>query len=63
MYATTHESIPPRAKMGIFVHTKFTPSSEFKRDSNALIFSLIGGQLSELHDFYKMEPEMEIFRG
>jgi len=28
-----------------------------------LIFSLIGGQLSELHDFYKMDPEMEISNG
>ena len=48
-----HESIQPRAKMGIFVHTKFASSSEFKCDSNTLIFSLIGCQLSELHDFYK----------
>ena len=40
--------------MGIFVRTKFSSSSEFKCDSNALIFSLIRCQLSELHEFYNI---------
>ena len=47
--------------MDIFVHTRFASFSEFKSDSNALIFSLIGRELSELCEFYKMYPEMEIF--
>ena len=48
--------------MGISVRTKFASPSEFKCDSNALIFNPIGHELSELHEFYKMHPEMEIFR-
>ena len=40
--------------MGIFVRTKFSSSSEFKCNSNALIFSLIRCQLSELHEFYNI---------
>src|ERR1700683_1072484 len=43
--------------------TKFASSSRFKYNFNTLIFSLIGRELSELHEFYKMCPEMEIFRG
>jgi hypothetical protein len=57
-----HKSILPRAKMGILIRSKFASSSEFKSDSNALIFSLIGRELSELREFYKIHPEMEIFR-
>ena len=48
--------------MHISIRTKIASPSEFKSDSNALIFSLIGHELSELHEFYKMDPEMEIFR-
>ena len=47
--------------MDIFVYTKFVLSSEFKSDSNALIFSLIGRELSELCEFYKLYPKMVIF--
>ena len=43
--------------------TKFASSSRFKYNFNTLIFSLIGHELSEQHEFYKMCPEMEIFRG
>ena len=57
-----HKYILPRAKMHISIRTKIASPSEFKSDSNALIFSLIGHELSELHEFYKMDPEMEIFR-
>jgi hypothetical protein len=48
-----HKSVLPRAEMDIFVCTKFASSSEFKCDSNVLIFSPIECQLSELHEFYK----------
>ena len=48
-----HKSVLPRAKMYISIRTKFTSSLGFKCNSNALIFSLIGCQLSELHEFYK----------
>ena len=58
-----HKSILPREQFGIFIHTKFASSSQFKCDSNALIFSLIRHELSELREFYKMCPEMEIFCG
>ena len=58
-----HKFILARAKMHIFVRTKAASSSEFKCKSNALILSLIGHELSELHEIYKMCPEMEIFRG
>ena len=47
--------------MDIFVYTKFVLSSEFKYDSNALIFSLIERELSELCEFYKLYPKMVIF--
>ena len=47
--------------MDIFVYTKFVLSSEFKGDSNALIFSLIKRELSELCEFYKLYPKMVIF--
>ena len=47
--------------MDIFVYTKFVSSSEFKFDSNALIFSLIECELSELCEFYKLYPKMVIF--
>ena len=47
--------------MGIFVDAKFVLSSEFKCDFNVLIFGLIRHELSELHELYKMYPEMEIF--
>src|ERR1700683_4660976 len=57
-----HKYILPRAKMHISIRTKIASPSEFKSNSNALIFSLIGHELSELHEFYKMDPEMEIFR-
>ena len=57
-----HKSILPRAKMCISVRNKIASPSEFKSDSNALIFSLIGREPSELREFYKMDPEMEIFR-
>ena len=50
-------------KIAIFVRTKFVSSLKFKCDSNALIFSPIGHELSELREFYKMYPEMEIFCG
>jgi len=45
-----HKSILPRAKMGIFVRTKSVSPSEFKCDSNALIFSVIGHELSECYE-------------
>ena len=57
-----HKSILQRIKMGIFICTKFASPSEFECDSNALIFNPIGPELSELHEFYKMHPEMENFR-
>ena len=47
--------------MDIFVYTKFVSSSEFKSDSNALIFSLIERELSELCEFYKLYPKMVNF--
>ena len=47
--------------MDIFVYTKFVLSSEFNSDSNALIFSLIERELSELCEFYKLYPKMVIF--
>ena len=56
-----HKCILQRVKMGIFVHIKFMSPSEFECDSNTLIFNLIGHELSELHKFYKMHPEMENF--
>ena len=46
--------------MGIFIHTKFALPLEFKFNSNAPTFSLIGLELSELRWFYKIYPEMEI---
>ena len=55
-----HKSILPRAK--ISAHTKIGSPSEFKCDSNALIFSPIGRELSELREFYEMYLKMEIFR-
>jgi len=48
--------------MSIFVHTKVASPSEFKYDSNELIFSPIGRELDELREFYKIFPEMEVFR-
>ena len=45
-----HKSILPRVKMGIFVRNKFSSPSEFKCDSNALIFSSNGRILSEIHE-------------
>ena len=47
--------------MDIFVYTKFVLPSEFKSDSNALIFSLIERELSELCEFYKLYPKMVNF--
>ena len=47
--------------MDIFIYTKFVLSSEFKSDSNALIFSLIKRELSELCEIYKLYPKMVIF--
>ena len=47
--------------MDISIHTKFALSSEIKSDSNALIFSLIECELSELCEFYKLYTEMVIF--
>ena len=47
--------------MDIFVDTKSVLSSEFKSDSNALIFSLIECELSELCEFYKLYPKMVNF--
>ena len=47
--------------MGILFRTKFALPSEFKRDSNAPICSLIGHELSELCEFCEMCPEMEDF--
>ena len=47
--------------MDIFIYTKFASSSEIKSDSNALIFSLIERELSELCEFYKLYPKMVIF--
>ena len=43
-----HKSILPREKMGIFVCNNFASPSEFKCDPNALIFSPIRHELSEL---------------
>ena len=60
---TINLSILARTKMHIFVYTKVASSSEFKCKSNALIFSLIGHELSELREIYKMCLEMEIFHG
>ena len=57
-----HKFILARVKMHISVRSKFASASEFKCDSNALIFSLIGRELSEICEFYQMCPEMEIFR-
>ena len=57
-----HKSILQRVKMGIFVRIKFASPSEFECDSNPLIFNPIGHELSELHKFYKMHPEMKVFR-
>src|ERR1700677_1801372 len=57
-----HKFILARVKMHISVRSKFALASEFKCDSNALIFSLIGRELSEICEFYQMCPEMEIFR-
>ena len=51
-----------RVKIGILFRTKFALPSEFKCDSNTLMFSLIGHELSELHEFCEMCPEMEDFR-
>ena len=48
--------------MGIFVHTKVASPLEFKCNSNELIFSPIGRELDELREFYKIFPEMEVFR-
>jgi len=48
--------------MDIFVHTKVASPSEFKCDSNELIFSPIGHELGELRDFYKIFPKIENFR-
>ena len=56
-----HKSILPREKMNIFAYTKVGSPPEFKCDSNALIFSPIGRELSELREFYEMYPKMEIF--
>ena len=47
--------------MDIFIYTKFVLSSEFKSNSNALIFSSIERELSELCEFYKLYPKMVIF--
>ena len=51
-----------RVKMGILFRTKFASPSECKCNSNALIFSLIGHESSELREFCEMCPEMEDFR-
>ena len=59
----SHKSILPIEKIAIFVRNKFVSSLQFKCDSNALIFSPIGHELSELREFYKVYPEMEIFCG
>src|ERR1700691_3593347 len=56
-----HKSILLRATMGIFVHTNFVSSSEFKCNPNMPIFSPIGLEMSELHQFYKMYPKIEIY--
>ena len=55
-----HKSILLRSKTDIFVRAKFASPSEFECDSNALIFSPIGHELNELHQFYKIYPEMEV---
>ena len=47
--------------MDISIHTKFALSSGIKSNSNALIFSLIECELSELCEFYKLYTEMVIF--
>ena len=51
-----------RVKMGILFRTKYASPLQFKCDSNAPIFSLIGHELSELREFCEMCPEMENFR-
>ena len=56
-----HKFIIPRATIGIFIYTKFVLPLPLKCDYNALIFSLIGHESSELREFYKMYPEMDIF--
>ena len=43
-----HRSILLRSKMDIFIRAKFASHSEFKCNSNALIFTPIGHELSEL---------------
>ena len=48
--------ILPREKMGIFVHTNFASPSEFKCNSNALIYSLIGRELNELRELHRAFP-------
>jgi hypothetical protein len=48
------------SKNGIFVRTKVVSPSKFECDFNTLIFTTIGHELSELRQFYKMYPEMEI---
>ena len=53
-----HKWFLPR-KMNSSVCTTVVLPSEF--DSNELIFSLIGHELGELHEFYKMFQEMEVF--
>jgi hypothetical protein len=59
MYNTQYNKlILPRAKMGIYVRAEFASSSEFKCDSNALLFSLIGREPSEPCEFYTIYPEM-----
>jgi hypothetical protein len=50
------------AKMDIFVCIKVALPSEFKCDYNEIIFSPIGHELGELRKFYKVFPEMEVFR-
>ena len=56
-----HKSILQRVKLDIFVCIKFVSPSESECDSNAPIFNPIGHELTELHEFYKMHVEMEIF--
>ena len=48
--------------MNIFVHTKVVSPLEFRCNSNELIFSPISRELDELCEFYKIFPEMEVFR-
>ena len=56
-----HKYILSRAKMNIFTHTKVEFPSEFKCDSNVLIFSQIRPESSELHEFYEMYLKIDIF--